>query len=155
MDNCTGQNKNYSHYTASIDKVYSAKIQADTIMRKYLQAGHTFMSAGSFHAIIQDYWPRWIGYLFISASTETWWWGRRHVLLSLKRKTYTRWRVLCPTSYSMRSLRSGVALLEPLLAKGHVVYMETITLHLIWWPSYWLLVLVWMGRRGPTENPFC
>ena len=55
MDNCTGQNKNYSHYTASIDKVYSAKIQADTIMRKYLPAGHTFMSAGSFHAIIQDY----------------------------------------------------------------------------------------------------
>ena len=55
MDNCTGQNKNYSHYTASIDKVNSAMIQADTIMLKYIQAGHTFMSAGSIHAIIQDY----------------------------------------------------------------------------------------------------
>ena len=55
MDNYTGQNKNYSHYTASIDKVNSDIIQADTITLKYLQAGHTFMSAYSFHAIVQDY----------------------------------------------------------------------------------------------------
>ena len=55
MDNCTGQNKTYSHYTASINKVNSAKIQTDTIMLKYLRAGHTFMSAGSIHAIIKDY----------------------------------------------------------------------------------------------------
>ena len=50
MDNCTGQNKNYALYTAIIDKVNSANIQADSITLKYLQAGHTFMSADSFHA---------------------------------------------------------------------------------------------------------
>lgn len=55
MDNCTRQNKNYSHYTASIEKCCSANIQADIITPKYLQAGHTFMSAYSFHAIVKDY----------------------------------------------------------------------------------------------------
>ena len=50
MDYCAGQNKIYALYTAIIDKVNSANIQADTITLKYLQAGHTFMSADSFHA---------------------------------------------------------------------------------------------------------
>ena len=45
IDHCTGQNKNYYLDTAITDKVNSAQIQADTITLKYLQAGHTFMSA--------------------------------------------------------------------------------------------------------------
>ena len=54
MDNYTGQNKNYSHYTASIDKVNSANIQADTITLKYLQAAH-IQERIQFSCYLQDY----------------------------------------------------------------------------------------------------
>ena len=54
MDNYTGQNKNYSHYTATIDKVNSANIQADTIMLKYPQAAHIHERI-QFSCYLQDY----------------------------------------------------------------------------------------------------
>ena len=53
MDNCGGQNKNYSLYTALTDIVNTKKISADTITLKYLEAGHTFMSADSCHARVE------------------------------------------------------------------------------------------------------
>ena len=48
MDNCSG--KNYTLYTAILDKINSGNLRADTITLIYFQAWHTFMSADSFHA---------------------------------------------------------------------------------------------------------
>ena len=53
MDNCGGQNKNYSLYTALSGIVTTKKISADTITLKYIEAVHTFMSADSCHARVE------------------------------------------------------------------------------------------------------
>lgn len=53
MDNCTAQNKNWTLFTALIDIVNSKDISANTITFKYLEAGHTFMSADSIHAEVE------------------------------------------------------------------------------------------------------
>ena len=53
MDNCGGQNKNYALYTALTDIINTNKISANTITLKYLEAGHTFMSADSCHTRVE------------------------------------------------------------------------------------------------------
>lgn len=53
MDNCAGQNKNYTLFTLLIQLVNSEKISAQTISLKFLEAGHTFMSADSCHAAVE------------------------------------------------------------------------------------------------------
>ena len=49
LDNCAAQNKNWSLFTTITVIVNSAEIQAEDITFKYFEAGHTFMSADSFH----------------------------------------------------------------------------------------------------------
>lgn len=53
MDNCSGQNKNWSLITAMVKIVNSEHISAKTITFKYLEAGHTFMSADVIHAGVE------------------------------------------------------------------------------------------------------
>lgn len=53
MDNCAGQNKNYTFFTTLMSAVNGQYIAANTITLKYLEAGHTFMSADSFHAAVE------------------------------------------------------------------------------------------------------
>ena len=49
MDNCGPQNKNWSLYTALVAFVNSKQWSFQSITLKYFEAGHTFMSADSFH----------------------------------------------------------------------------------------------------------
>lgn len=49
MDNCASQNKNWSLYCFLIYFVNSNDTALNSIKLKYLQTGHTFMSADSFH----------------------------------------------------------------------------------------------------------
>jgi hypothetical protein len=49
MDNCSSQNKNYSLFTSVLSLVNTDLIDAETVTFKYLEAGHTFMSADSVH----------------------------------------------------------------------------------------------------------
>lgn len=49
MNNCGAQNKNYTLLTLLISLVNSGSIAARSITLKYLEAGHTFMSADSCH----------------------------------------------------------------------------------------------------------
>ena len=53
MDNCAAQNKNWSLITAMISIINSGKLQAEPITFKYLEAGHTFMSADTVHAGVE------------------------------------------------------------------------------------------------------
>ncbi|XP_072041154.1 uncharacterized protein [Amphiura filiformis] len=53
MDNCAGQNKNWTIYTAMIDEV-NRPGGPDEIIFKYLEKGHTFMSADSFHHQVES-----------------------------------------------------------------------------------------------------
>ena len=48
-DNCSAQNKCWTLYTALCSLINSPDLQLDTITVKYLEPGHTFMSADSFH----------------------------------------------------------------------------------------------------------
>ena len=48
-DNCLAQNKCWTLYTALCSLINSPDLQLDTITVKYLEPGHTFMSADSFH----------------------------------------------------------------------------------------------------------
>mgnify|MGYP001795745674 CR=1 FL=1 len=50
VDNCIAQNENWTVITALTNLVNSAEVSADTITLKYLESGHTFMSADSVHA---------------------------------------------------------------------------------------------------------
>lgn len=55
MDNCSSQNKNWSIITAMVMLVNSSKreLNAKEITFKYLEAGHTFMSADTIHAGVE------------------------------------------------------------------------------------------------------
>lgn len=53
MDNCAAQNKNYALFTTLLSLVNSEKISAQKITLKYLESGHTFMSADSCHAAVE------------------------------------------------------------------------------------------------------
>lgn len=49
LDNCSAQNKNWCLYTSLVSLVNSHDVDAEDITLKYFEAGHTFMSADSFH----------------------------------------------------------------------------------------------------------
>ena len=52
-DNCSGQNKNWYLFSALIKEINRRYINADTITINVFEPGHTFMSADSFHALIE------------------------------------------------------------------------------------------------------
>lgn len=52
-DNCSGQNKNWSLLSFLIYIINSDHIAAETITIKYFEVGHTFMSADSFHHLVE------------------------------------------------------------------------------------------------------
>jgi len=54
LDNCAAQNKNWSLFTLLACLVNSSDIEADDIVLKYFETGHTFMSADSVHHGIED-----------------------------------------------------------------------------------------------------
>jgi len=49
LDNCSGQNKNWTLFSYFIYIVNSSEIAADEVIFKFFEPGHTFMSADSFH----------------------------------------------------------------------------------------------------------
>lgn len=49
MDNCAAQNKNWNLYCFFIYLINSSEVNSTRITLKYLETGHTFMSADSFH----------------------------------------------------------------------------------------------------------
>lgn len=49
MDNCTSQNKNCAFFTFLVYIINCCHISADMITINYLEPGHTYMSADSFH----------------------------------------------------------------------------------------------------------
>lgn len=49
LDNCTGQNKNWTLFTFLVYIINSDEIATKEITLKYFEPGHTFMSADSFH----------------------------------------------------------------------------------------------------------
>ena len=51
MDNCSGQNKNWTLYTALVQVVNAAWGPQEVILR-YFEAGHTFMAADAVHGLI-------------------------------------------------------------------------------------------------------
>lgn len=53
LDNCGAQNKNWTFYSMLVTLVNSDEIQANKIVLKYFQPGHTFMSADSCHSRIE------------------------------------------------------------------------------------------------------
>lgn len=53
MDNCAAQNKNWTLYCFFVHHINSDNTTISSIKLKYLQTGHTFMSADSFHHQIE------------------------------------------------------------------------------------------------------
>ncbi|XP_072940560.1 uncharacterized protein [Epargyreus clarus] len=49
LDNCASQNKNWTLYSYLTHLVNSVEVNFDSIKLKYLEVGHTFMSADEFH----------------------------------------------------------------------------------------------------------
>lgn len=54
LDNCAGQNKNWTLFTVMATAVNSDSFNVSRITLKYFEKGHTFMSADSAHAEIED-----------------------------------------------------------------------------------------------------
>ena len=52
-DNCSGQNKNWWLFGALVKEVNKVGGDLDVITLKFFEPGHTFMSADSFHALIE------------------------------------------------------------------------------------------------------
>lgn len=52
-DNCSGQNKNWSLLSYLLYIINSEDIAAERITIKYFESGHTFMSADSFHHLVE------------------------------------------------------------------------------------------------------
>ena len=53
MDNCSAQNKNWTLYPALVAEVNSDENDLETITLNYFEAGHTYMSADSFHHLVE------------------------------------------------------------------------------------------------------
>lgn len=53
LDNCSGQNKNWTLFTSLVELVNSDQLAANTITFKFFEPGHTFMSADSIHAKLE------------------------------------------------------------------------------------------------------
>jgi len=53
LDNCTAQNKNWCLFTFLVWLVNSDSVNVRTVELKYLEPGHTFMSADSFHSQVE------------------------------------------------------------------------------------------------------
>ena len=53
-DNCSAQNKNWTLYTALVYYINNPNVTHRTITFKYFEPGHTFMSADSFHHLIES-----------------------------------------------------------------------------------------------------
>jgi len=56
-DNCAAQNKNWTIFS-SMATVVNSEDGPNTITIKYLETGHTFMSAGSFHSLVEKSFKR-------------------------------------------------------------------------------------------------
>ena len=55
LDNCTSQNKNWYLFTSLVRIVNSLTMYPETIELLFLEKGHTFMSADSFHGHVEKY----------------------------------------------------------------------------------------------------
>jgi hypothetical protein len=53
LDNCSGQNKNWTLFSALTILVNSDQIEAEDVTLKFFEPGHTFMSADSVHAGVE------------------------------------------------------------------------------------------------------
>ena len=53
-DNCSAQNKNWWLYTLLVNEVNGKYSASESIILKYFEPGHTFMSADSFHHLIEQ-----------------------------------------------------------------------------------------------------
>lgn len=53
LDNCSAQGKNWWLYTALVQEVNRSYGNLDSICLKYFEPGHTFMSADSFHHLVE------------------------------------------------------------------------------------------------------
>ena len=53
MDNCGPQNKNWSLYPALVAMINFSCTSLEIITLKYFEAGHTYMSADSFHHLVE------------------------------------------------------------------------------------------------------
>ena len=53
MDNCGPQNKNWTSYSGLVAMVNNSCTSLETITLKYFDAGHTYMSADSFHHLVE------------------------------------------------------------------------------------------------------
>ena len=53
-DNCSAQNKNWWLYTMFVNEVNCEHSAAECIVVKYFEVGHTFMSADSFHHLVEQ-----------------------------------------------------------------------------------------------------
>lgn len=54
LDNCSAQNKNWAFLSFLIYIVNSDEIMTKELIVKYLEPGHTFMSADSFHHLVEN-----------------------------------------------------------------------------------------------------
>ena len=54
LDNCAGQNKNWSLITTLVAYVNCSSYGPDTLSLKYLTKGHTYMSADYFHKQVEE-----------------------------------------------------------------------------------------------------
>lgn len=54
LDNCSSQNKNWCLYTFLVQIINSNEISCETVEINYFEAGHTFMSADSFHHNVEQ-----------------------------------------------------------------------------------------------------
>ena len=52
-DNCSGQNKNWWLFGALVKEVNKPGSMLETVTVKFFEPGHTFMSADSFHSLIE------------------------------------------------------------------------------------------------------
>ena len=53
MENCTAQNKNWTLFTSMVAIINTSDISAETSAFKFLEAGHTLMSADSIQAEVE------------------------------------------------------------------------------------------------------
>ncbi|KAJ8678840.1 hypothetical protein QAD02_014627 [Eretmocerus hayati] len=49
LDNCSGQNKNWTLISSIVELINSSEVETEVIELIFFEAGHTFMSADSFH----------------------------------------------------------------------------------------------------------
>lgn len=135
-DNCTSQNKNWTFFSFLIYIVNTNKIAAKKITIKYFEPGHTYMSADSFHHLVElnlKRHPKCYDFADFANAVRS---CKSDVMVKeMQCQDFKKWPCLT-TPYQLQKINKNNSSCRPLLKEICLVIAERGKKHLLYKESY-------------------